>query len=150
MEIERYEAAGGIVIDRGDVLLLRKRSEGVVVLPKGHVDPGETPEQAALRETIEETGYTDLEVLASLGVLQAQFPWRDRWYIRNEHYFVVRLVSDARGQVGDYDDALHDQLTFERLWAPASEAAGLMTFEPARSFVRRAVAWWHKNEPPNA
>lgn len=148
MQIERYEAAGGIVIDGGRVLLLRKRQERTVVLPKGHIDPGETPEQAALRETIEETGYTDLQVLAPLGVLQAQYPWRGSWYIRNEHYFVVKLVSRARGPVGDYDDALHDQVTFERLWVPAAEAEAMMTFEPARSFVRRAVAWWGSQAVP--
>lgn len=142
MDIERYQAAGGIVFDGDKVLLLRKTEEGVVVLPKGHIDPGETPEQAAVRETIEETGFTDLEVLADLGTLQSQYPKNGKWYIRDEYYFVMRLVTQQRGQVGDYDDAEHDLVTFERLWIPAAEAEALMSFEPARSFVRRAVEWW--------
>jgi 8-oxo-dGTP pyrophosphatase MutT (NUDIX family) len=67
MEIVRYDSAGGIVFDGDRLLLLRKSALGEVVLPKGHVEPGETAEGAALRETVEETGYTKLEVLADLG-----------------------------------------------------------------------------------
>jgi len=148
MDIERYKAAGGIVLDGGKVLLLRKIQEGVIVLPKGHIDPGETPVQAAVRETIEETGYTHLEVLTDLGVLQSQYPKNGTWYIRDEYYFVMRLVDHERGPVGDYDDAEHDLVTFERLWTPVAEAEGLMSFEPARSFVRRAVAWWRNDYKP--
>src|SRR3954470_18204774 len=53
-------AAGGIVVQRGDVPLfavvcLRKRGEWV--LPKGKLDAGETPRDAALREVLEETGH---------------------------------------------------------------------------------------------
>jgi 8-oxo-dGTP pyrophosphatase MutT (NUDIX family) len=145
MDIERYEAAGGIVFDGDKVLLLRKTEEGVVVLPKGHIDPGETPAQAAVRETIEETGFTNLEVLADLGVLQSQYPKNGKWYIRDEYYFVMKLVDHERGAVGDYDDAEHDLVTFERLWVDADQAEGLMSFEPAKSFVRRAVGWWRGN-----
>lgn len=142
MDIERYAAAGGIVFAGDTVLLLRKVAEGIVVLPKGHIDLGETPVQAAVRETIEETGFTNLEVLADLGVLQSQYPKNGKWYIRDEYYFVMRLVTHERGLVGDYDDAEHDLITFERRWTPLAEAEALMSFEPAKSFVRRAVDWW--------
>jgi 8-oxo-dGTP pyrophosphatase MutT (NUDIX family) len=144
MEIERYQAAGGIVIDEGKVLLLHKLQEDVFVLPKGHIEAGETAEQAALRETIEETGYTDLQILGDLGMMQAQYPRADKWYIRDEYYFVMKLMSHDRGPVGDYDDAEHDLVTFERAWIPLAEAGARMSFEPARSFVHRAVAWWQK------
>ncbi|MET0969180.1 MAG: NUDIX domain-containing protein [Tardiphaga sp.] len=53
-------AAGGIVVQRGEVPLfavvcLRKRGDWV--LPKGKLDDGETPRDAALREVLEETGH---------------------------------------------------------------------------------------------
>lgn len=146
MEIERYQAAGGIVFDADKILLLHKLAEDLFVLPKGHIELGETPEQAAIRETIEETGYTDVAVLADLGMLQSQYPRADKWYIRDEYYFVMKLVSHDRGPVGEYDDAEHDLVTFERVWVPLNEAAERLSFEPARSFVRRATAWWH-NQP---
>jgi 8-oxo-dGTP pyrophosphatase MutT (NUDIX family) len=51
------EAAGGVVIDgEGRVLLVHRPRYDDWSLPKGHVDPGETFEQAALREVLEETG----------------------------------------------------------------------------------------------
>src|SRR3972149_4478578 len=105
MEIVRYDSAGGVVFEGGRVLLLRESALWGGVLPKGHIEPGETAEGAALRETVEETGYTKLEVLADLGTLQAQFPFKGDWYIRTEHYYVMRLVNHERGGVGDYDDA---------------------------------------------
>jgi 8-oxo-dGTP pyrophosphatase MutT (NUDIX family) len=49
------EAAGGLVFDTGGRLLVFFR-RGWWDLPKGKVDPGETPEQAAVREVMEETG----------------------------------------------------------------------------------------------
>lgn len=144
MEIVRYDSAGGIVFDGDRLLLLRKPGRGEVVLPKGHVEEGETAQVTALRETREETGYLNLEVLADLGTLQAQFPFEGRWYIRTEHYFVMRLSDPHRGPAGDYDDAEHDATVFERAWVPMGQAEEMLSFEPARSFVRRAVAWWRR------
>ncbi len=54
-------AAGGIVVQRGEtplfaVVCLRKRGDWV--LPKGKLDDGETPRDAAEREVLEETGHS--------------------------------------------------------------------------------------------
>lgn len=59
------EAAGGIVRnDTGKVLLIHRR--GYWDLPKGKIDPGESPPQAALREIEEETGLYGLQLGAAL------------------------------------------------------------------------------------
>src|ERR1700749_4309276 len=58
---EQERSAGGVVV-RGDETIVivptRRGAQGqkVLALPKGHVDPGETPDQTALREVREETG----------------------------------------------------------------------------------------------
>jgi len=142
MDIIRYQTAGGIVVDGERLLLLRKPTLGEIVLPKGHIEEGETPEQAAVRETIEETGYSNLEVVADLGVLQAQYPRQGAWYIRDEHYFLMRLRGLERAEGLEYDDAAEDKITFALLWVSLAEAEGRISFEPARSFVRRAVRRW--------
>ncbi|HSP56131.1 MAG TPA: NUDIX domain-containing protein [Dehalococcoidia bacterium] len=50
-------SAGGIVFRDGQVLLLQ-RTGGEWVMPKGHIEAGESPEAAAMREVLEETGLT--------------------------------------------------------------------------------------------
>jgi 8-oxo-dGTP pyrophosphatase MutT (NUDIX family) len=60
-------SAGGVVINRhGEVLIVNQRGNSWS-LPKGHVDPGEDLLTAARRETFEEAGVDDLELICELG-----------------------------------------------------------------------------------
>jgi len=88
--VVRYRAAGGVVVDGERVLVLRRPGRGEVRLPKGHIDPGETPRAAALREVGEESGYADLEIVADLGTQTVEFDWDGRHYVRDEHYFLMQ------------------------------------------------------------
>ncbi len=60
------EAAGGCVFNAHDELLVIYR-RGSWDLPKGKIDPGETPEQAAVREVEEETGIGEISLGNFLG-----------------------------------------------------------------------------------
>ena len=53
---DRVEAAGGVVVRDGKVLLVHRPRYDDWTLPKGKLDPGESFEDAALREVEEETG----------------------------------------------------------------------------------------------
>ncbi|OGR82006.1 MAG: hypothetical protein A2902_02245 [Elusimicrobia bacterium RIFCSPLOWO2_01_FULL_64_13] len=56
----REWSAGGVVLRRGKVLMVRVRNllgRTVWTFPKGHLEKGETPVRAALREVLEETGW---------------------------------------------------------------------------------------------
>jgi 8-oxo-dGTP pyrophosphatase MutT (NUDIX family) len=74
MATKTYRAAGSVVVQQGVIagldpdqryiLLLDRPGRNEVRLPKGHIDPGESVEATALRETTEESGYADLEVIA--------------------------------------------------------------------------------------
>ena len=50
-----------------------KRDPSVWVLPKGHIEPGETPEQTAVREVLEEAGVTARIVEFLMTVRQVVF-----------------------------------------------------------------------------
>jgi 8-oxo-dGTP pyrophosphatase MutT (NUDIX family) len=53
---DHHLTASAFVVSSRGVILLRHRLLGIWVQPGGHVDAGESPEEAALRETLEETG----------------------------------------------------------------------------------------------
>lgn len=82
-------SAGGVVTRDGELLLVKVRNlkgEKLWTFPKGHLDPGETPKAAALREVQEETGF-DCEVIAPLTLVRYRFQRegqlvrkRVRWY----------------------------------------------------------------------
>jgi 8-oxo-dGTP pyrophosphatase MutT (NUDIX family) len=144
LPVMRYQAAGGIVFEGDQVLLLRKNKKGEIVLPKGHIESGETPVQAAVRETQEEAGYANLEVLFDLGAQEAQFPFKGQWVIRDENYFVMRLI-DREETAMSHADAAYDQRTFEVRWVALDEAETLLTFAITKGFMRRAIQWWREN-----
>ncbi|MDI6637676.1 MAG: NUDIX hydrolase [Bacillota bacterium] len=62
----KHEVSAGVVVFRGDQVLIIKNRFGEWVLPKGKVEAGETPEAAALREVEEETGVR-AEILRPAG-----------------------------------------------------------------------------------
>ena len=136
----RYRSAGGVVVNRHrQVLLIERHIEGrhEVRLPKGHIEPGETPETAALREVCEETGYCDLDILADLGWQTVAFEHPQGYpVIREERYFLLDLVSD-RQRPPRYSSAR--EALFCNLWAANfAEAQTRLTFESEKDAVRRA------------
>jgi ADP-ribose pyrophosphatase YjhB (NUDIX family) len=61
------ESAGGVVLNVEGCVLLVSQYGTSWSLPKGHLEEGETPLAAALREIREETGVTRLELVGPLG-----------------------------------------------------------------------------------
>ncbi len=63
---QSIEAAGGIILnEKGELLMMFRR--GKWDLPKGKIDPGETPPLAAIREVKEETGLSAVELIRHVG-----------------------------------------------------------------------------------
>ncbi len=142
MKTQHHETAGGVVLDTEDRVLVLVRDierEGRLVhevrLPKGHIDPGETDEEAAMREVLEESGYGALAIEADLGHATSEFDFRGKHHIRQERYFLMRLTDPKRGapQPTGPEEAL-----FEPAWLPLEEAASQMTYTSERGFIARA------------
>jgi 8-oxo-dGTP pyrophosphatase MutT (NUDIX family) len=123
------------VVDRSGrepraALIARHDRRGRLVwsLPKGHVEQGETPEQAAVREVEEETGIRG-RVLAPLGTI-------DFWFVaeqRRVHKTVHHYLLEARA--GELSDA--DIEVVEVAWVPLQEVAGTLAYADERRLLER-------------
>jgi ADP-ribose pyrophosphatase YjhB (NUDIX family) len=129
-------SAGGLVVDlEGDVprgaLIGRTDKLGRLLwsLPKGHIEAGETAEQAALREVEEETGISG-EILAELGTI-------DFWFVadgRRIHKTVTHYLMRATG--GELSDA--DVEVTAVAWVPLPEIAAQLAYPDERGLVDTA------------
>lgn len=95
-------AAGGIVLRRGApplVAVVRQRKRNEWVLPKGKLDDGETPKEAAHREVLEETGH-DVAIHEFLGTLVYQSGGRTKavhfWRMEADGGPVRKLMDDIK------------------------------------------------------
>ncbi|MGD2216648.1 MAG: NUDIX domain-containing protein [Gemmatimonadales bacterium] len=129
---DRYTAAGGVVVHDQCVLVLRRPSLGEIRLPKGHVQDGESVQEAALRETTEETGCTHLTVEADLGTQLVEFDHQGRHVVRTERCFLMALAPNSTVS----PDLSEKQ--FDPVWLAWEEAVCQLTFAAERNWVERA------------
>jgi len=145
VKTKHYRAAGGVVLDaRGRVLLIERDvvRDGAVIhevrLPKGHIDPGETGEQAALRETCEETGYCCLEIAADLGEHRVEYDYNGKHYVRDERFYLMRLTSNE-WRAPDVNPKSEESL-FSVKWANnLADAEHLLTYDAEKRVAARAA-----------
>ncbi len=138
----RHEvSAGGIVYRRRKegkpeiLLILVPYSHGDTwTLPKGHVEKGETPEQAAEREVKEETGI-EAKVEVPLGTVDYWFFSRSGEKLRRVHKDVHQFLLRAVG--GDVSD--HNDEVLEARWVPSSEAEKKLSFESDKKALAKAL-----------
>ena len=100
--IPEHISAGGIIArsENGVVLvaLIRELDHPNFVLPKGHLEEGESPEGAARREIEEESGITDLKFIRELGVRERMDFSKRSW--KKTHFFLF-LTQQIEGTPSD-------------------------------------------------
>jgi 8-oxo-dGTP pyrophosphatase MutT (NUDIX family) len=130
-------SAGGVAFrqegGRVEVVLISVGEDRRWQLPKGLVNRGETPEQAALREVREEAGI-ETELVDFLDKIEYwYFAKRGGSRVRFHkfvHFFLLRYLS------GDVND--HDQEVNEARWLEIDQAIETLTFEDEQELVRKA------------
>jgi 8-oxo-dGTP pyrophosphatase MutT (NUDIX family) len=112
-QVPEHVSAGGIVarVENQRIFLALIHESGLngYVLPKGHVEPGESIEQAAEREIAEEAGLSQITLIAPLGIKERLSFDKRSW--KKTHYF---LFSTEQIE-GKPTDLLHQ---YELKWFP--------------------------------
>lgn len=124
-------ASGAVLLRDGRILLLHELAEDRWCLPKGHVDPGESLEAAALREIREETGLSDVTLAGELGEVAYRFyePRRRT----NVHKTSVFFLGNTPG------GEVRPEPIFDRFeWVPLERAIALARYDTDRTVLERA------------
>lgn len=129
-------SAGGVVVRGGDVVVIEPTRRGaggarVLGLPKGHVEPGESPQQAALREVREEAGVWG-ELRGRLGSVTYTYQRDGAQIPKRVEFFLIAY----RGG----DPADHDHEVEQARWMPLAQAATALTYAGEREMLARALS----------
>ena len=80
-------AAGGVVVKDGKIVTITRN--GIPDLPKGHIEQGENPEQAALREVEEETGIGKLRIVKALPSTWHCYQLGEEWRLKRTWWYLM-------------------------------------------------------------
>ena len=133
---EREFSAGGVVVRGEDCIVIvptRRAADGrkVLTLPKGHIDPGESAADAALREVREEAGV-EADLVEKLGDVRYWYMREGRRIAKSVSYFLLEYRS------GDPHD--HDQEVEDARWMALEQAAEELTYKGDRQMAGIALS----------
>jgi 8-oxo-dGTP pyrophosphatase MutT (NUDIX family) len=132
---EQEFSAGGVVVRDGAcvVVVPARRAAGggrVLTLPKGHLAPGESAPEAALREVREEAGVEG-KLVEKLGDVRYWYQRGGRRIAKVVAFFLLEYVA---GEPADHDDEIE-----EASWMALDEAAERLTYPGEREMVAAAL-----------
>jgi 8-oxo-dGTP pyrophosphatase MutT (NUDIX family) len=138
--VEREFSAGGVLIKairgRAMVAAIRPQGkpEGTWALPKGNIDPGETPAETAVREVLEETGVQG-RLVEKLGDVKYTYSRRggDRVFKIVSFY----LLRAGPGRIGEIEEPMRIEVE-EARWLPLDEAPSLLAYGGERQMAAKA------------
>lgn len=133
---QRETSAGGVVFRReasAPRFLLIRDSYANWGFPKGHVEAGERPEEAAVREVREETGLSDLAIRGTIDTIDWYFRFRGRLIHKVCHFYLMETAqTETAPQQAEGITACQ--------WMAYEHADTAVSYANARLVLRRAQA----------
>src|SRR6266550_2134506 len=159
-DMVREISAGGVVVrhtdqgwmmaaiepqkeDSGSRSMKRASQKVLLALPKGLVDPGEKPEQTAIREVREETGLiaTPITKLTDIKYVYVR-SWGDRQRVfKIVSFYLLKYQS---GNIDEIASAMRVEVK-RALWIPLEDAALKLAYRGERDVIRRAQEYLHNH-----
>lgn len=87
-------AAGGIVTIDNSIVAIERN--GIPDLPKGHIEEGESPDVAALREVREETAISNLSIIRQLPSTHHCYMLNGQWILKQTSWYLMRTNDDFK------------------------------------------------------
>jgi len=137
--MRRELSAGGVLVRsiRGRPMLAAIRPQGkppgIWVLPKGNLDEGEPPADAAVREVLEETGVHG-RLVEKLGDVKYVYTWDGERIFKIVSFYLLRA---GRGRIGEIEEAMRVEVA-EARWLPLAEAPRLLAYGGEREMAAKA------------
>ena len=133
--MKKHYAAGGVVIKKendGLKVLLIKDSYGHWTWPKGHIEENESPLEAAMRESSEETGLKEVRILEKLGTQEYYYTLEGYRIFKTVHIFLF-------GAEGDEKPVAQDSEIQDVCWLAADEALERIEYEGSRGLLEKGI-----------
>ncbi len=136
MTLRLRQAARAVVLDPADRILLVRfefPARTVWATPGGGLDPGETHEQAIVRELAEEAGLAGFELGPWIWTREHVFPFENGlWDGQVERYMLVRTEEFEPAPRFTEAELAAEYVTGIRWWTQAELAASDAVFAPRR------------------
>ncbi len=131
----RDVSAGGVAYRYGpagvEIVLVGRHEPERWVLPKGTPNQGESLDQTAVREVVEETGI-QVKLIRPLHDIQYWFVLHGLRHYKTVHFYLMEAIGG--------DTSLHDHEYDVAAWFPIAEAEHRLAFANERAVVAKAIA----------
>ncbi|AAC06510.1 NUDIX hydrolase [Aquifex aeolicus] len=121
-------SAGGVLFKDGEVLLIKTPSN-VWSFPKGNIEPGEKPEETAVREVWEETGVKG-EILDYIGEIHYWYTLKGERIFKTVKYYLMKYKEGEPRPSWEVKDAK---------FFPIKEAKKLLKYKGDKEIFEKAL-----------
>lgn len=124
----RFERACGAVVERDGKILMIFQNNGFWGFPKGHVEPGESEAETAVREVFEETGiWVDLN---EKNRFEFSYFIKDKYVDKSVVLFTAKVVDDSKMKKQDEEIS-------ELRWVDKKDVENLLTYDDWKDVWRK-------------